>query len=105
MIKFKRGIDPKEAMTTGLVSSLEKYNIKLTHDIAGNVIFTKGDAFRDRIYAVWPPEELRALANYMEAYPDKLIPIQSKPMSPFPAPIMNSDQLNKIQTFLDKYDV
>ena len=66
MNNFERHEDPLKAMGIGLEASLKDAGITLNPK---NGVFEKSP--RGQIYAQsWSPEELRKIADFMEAYPE-----------------------------------
>ena len=70
MNKFERGLDPKKAMGVGLEQMMINYGIRFDRSSSGKGRFRKNSWGNGLEVNTWSPEELRLIADYIEANPD-----------------------------------
>lgn len=77
-MNFERGLDPKESMGIGVDARLKELGCRFAHTRMGEPIFVKGDD-PDTTISVrplnWNSDQLRAMADYLDAHPEATKPI------------------------------
>ena len=74
-MNFERGQDPKAAMGIGIDARLKELGCTFKHTTIGEPIFVKEgekDASESVRPLIWNSQQLRAIADYLDAHPDSV---------------------------------
>lgn len=70
-MSFERGNIPKKSLHIGVISIMHEMGIIFAHNERGEPVFYyQNDPFRVIHANLWSPENLRIIADYIEAFPE-----------------------------------